>query len=132
MPLRVFATQLLRENLSDKELSDLVEDFKAYKSGEGHPNTFGRDAPYDDRTTYLPVKQEEVQHIHLIESSGWPIHTLQFNRTSDTHLVYCQGFWDPSCYLLIQILSPDAHNKARDNNIMRKIGKIASKFRKKQ
>lgn len=73
-----------------------------------------------------------MQHIHLIEPCNWPANILQFNRTSDTHLVYWQGFWDRDCYLLIQILSPDAHNKARNNNVMRKIGEIASKFRENQ
>lgn len=129
MSVRVFTSRLIRQTLPEQDLNDLVQDFKAYKSDSGRPSTFGRDALYDHPNTYPPVRQEEVRHIHLADPSYWPVRALQFNRTSDEHLVYCQGIRDKNCYLLIQLLSPDAHDQARNNNIMAVIAKEAGKFR---
>lgn len=129
MSVRVLASRLIKETLPEQELKDLAQDFKDYKSDSGRPSTFGRDALYDHPNTYPPVRQEEVRHIHLADPSYWPVRTLQFNRTSDEHLVYCQGIRDKNCYLLIQLLSPDAHDQARNNNIMAVIAKEAGKFR---
>lgn len=129
MSVRVYASKLIRQTLSQQELANLVADFRAYKAGEGLPDTFGRDALYDHPHTYPLVREEEVQHIHLVDPSYWPVYSLRFQRTSDEHLVYCQGLHDENCYLLIQILRPDAHDQARNNNIMRVIATEAGKFR---
>lgn len=129
MSVRVFTSKLIRQALSEQELKDLKDDFKTYKSGDGIPKTFGRDALYDHPHTYPLARQEEIQHIHLADSSYWPVHALQFQRTSDEHLVYCQGIRDENCYLLIQVLRPDAHNQARNNNVMHMIATEAGRFR---
>ncbi len=71
-----------------------------------------------------------MAHIHLQEPEHpWPLQLLQFSRTSDIHLVYCQGFYNTSVYLLMAILSPDAHAQALNNSIMYKLGKMAENFR---
>lgn len=89
----------------------------------------------NDMTTrlhYPSLKAEEVRHIHLSNAENlWPPQKLQFNKTSDSHLIYCQGSTDSNNYLLMGILAPDAHKQARDNNIMFKLGKMAEHFRRR-
>jgi len=42
-----------------------------------------------------------VKHIHLLdEDKTWSVYTSQFDKTSDIHLVYCQGVTESNCYLL--------------------------------
>jgi len=110
--IRVFFHTELKNILSPSEATDLKSDFKNYKETGKVPDTFGRDALYN-HTNSLPIlKSEEVAHIHLADNDKrWPIHTLQFNRTSDEHLIYCQGYFDKNCYLLMAILTPDAHER---------------------
>lgn len=67
------------------------------------PDTFGRDAPYDDERIYPLVKEEQVAHIHLADADApFTKFLRQFKRTSDqAHLVYCRGAMDPYAYLLL-------------------------------
>ena len=116
--------------MSEEELNALVEDFKSYKLTGDLPEHFGRDVPYDHPNTLPIVLTEEVQHIHLgSEDKSLPIKRIQFHRTSDIHLVYCQGALDVNCYLLMTILSPDGHGQAKSRDIMYKLGVMAEKFR---
>ncbi|ANE77529.1 type II toxin-antitoxin system YafO family toxin [Dickeya solani] len=133
MNIRIFKSTLIRQQLSQQELDDLVADFHAYKQNGVLPDTFGRDAPYDDDRTYPLVKAEQVAHIHLADADApFPRFLRQFKRTSDrAHLVYCQGAMDPEACLLIIILKPEAHKMARNNNNMHKIGMMAAAFRMK-
>lgn len=133
MSIRIFKSALIRHQLSQQELDDLVADFLIYKQEGVLPDTFGRDALYDDDATLPLVKEERVAHIHLADAdSHFPHFLRQFKRTSDlAHLVYCQGAMEPDSYLLIIILKPEAHKMARNNNHMHKIGKMAEAFRMK-
>lgn len=133
MSIRIFKPALIRQQLSSRELDDLVADFQVYKQDGVLPDTFGRDALYDDDATSPLVKAERVAHIHLADAdSHFPRFLRQFKRTSDrAHLVYCQGAMEPDCYLLIIILKPEAHKMARNNNHMHKIGAMAEAFRMK-
>ena len=133
MSIRIFRSALIRQQLSQQELDDLAADFLSYKSDGVLPDTFGRDAPYDDDRTYPLVKEEQVAHIHLADAdTPFPKFLRQFKRTSDqAHLVYCQGAMEPDAYLLIIILKPEAHKMARNNNHMHKIGLMAEAFRMK-
>lgn len=80
----------------------------------------------------LRIRQEEVRHIHLQDgSSHWNVRTIQYYRTSDIHLVYCQGAMHDGRFLLITLLKPDAHNQARKNDIMMAIATQAARFREK-
>jgi len=111
-------------------IADLKNDFKKYKETGLLPNNFGRDAEYNHMNTLPIVKQEKIAHVHIEDPNApWTMKSIPFNRTSDTHLVYCQGFFKENCYLLMAILSPDAHEQARDRNIMYNLGKMAEKFR---
>ena len=127
--MKVFTSKLIERTLNKQELKDLVEDFRYYKSEGGTPDSFGRDVPYDHPYTYPPVKEEDISHLQLVDPSKVPVRTLQFYRTSDHHLVYCSGTQNDDYFLLIDILGPEAHGKARRNSIMSTIAAQASRFR---
>jgi len=130
--IRIFIQKDFGEVLGSQIVETLKEDFKNYKESNLLPDTFGRDAPYNHMNSLPIVKTEELAHIHIKENNkSWPINAIQFNRTSDTHLIYCHGSIDSNCYLLMAILSPDAHVQSRDNSIMYSLGKMAEKFREK-
>jgi len=129
---RIFKSSVIRQILTDEELDALVDDFKSYKLTGNAPDHFGRDVPYDHPNTLPIILAEEVQHIHIgSEDKPLPIKKIQFHRTSDIHLVYCQGALDESCYLLMTILSPDGHEQAKSRDIMYQLGIMAEKFRNK-
>lgn len=130
--MRIFKSRMIIQQLAEQELVGLVEDFKTYKAFHHTPDTFGRDELYDHPFTLPIIKAEEVRHIHLADCDNlWPPRKLQFNKTSDSHLVYCQGSIDATNYLLIGILAPEAHKQARNNSIMFKFGKMAEAFRQR-
>ena len=133
--IRIFKTDEIRSFLSVEELKCLEHDFRAYKEGILVPEGFGRDVRYDHPNTPSAVLFEEVKHIHLLDpDKGWVrgMRTLQMHRTSDTHLVYCNGAIYSDHYLLITILKSDAHSLANDRNVMFGIGRYAEDFRQKQ
>ncbi len=132
MTIRVFH----HKHLSDVslelalDLPALKKDFAQYKESGIPPSNFGRDAEYDGKLTLSSVRQGRVSHVHLEDPENpWRERTGQFNRTSDIHLVYCRGFFDENAYLLMAVLSPDAHFQARNNTIMFKLWKMAEQFR---
>lgn len=128
--IRVFFHAHLKTILSPDEMTALQYDFKNYKETGKVPDTFGRDALYNHPNSLPIIKSEEVAHIHLADNeNSWPVQTLQFNRTSDEHLIYCQGYFNKSCYLLMAILTPDAHEQALNRSIMYSLGQMAEKFR---
>ena len=106
-----------------------MEDFRACKASGTTPDTFSRDAPYNHPNTAPLVRAEELAHIHLADGETWPLHQIQFDRTSDCHLVYCQGFFNEDFFLLIAILSPNTHEQSTDNSVMHKLGIAAEAFR---
>jgi mRNA interferase YafO len=129
---RVFHHRSLDEHCQalGVDLSALKKDFRQYKESGIPPGNFGRDAQYNHPNALPIVRQEKVAHIHLEEpDTPWRVKTVQFNRTSDTHLIYCRGFSDENCYLLMALLSPNAHDQAWNNTIMYNLGKMAEQFR---
>ncbi len=48
----------------------MAANFLSYKKDGALPDTFGRDAPYDDDRTYPLVKEEQVAHIHLADANA--------------------------------------------------------------
>ncbi|MGK0441985.1 MAG: mRNA interferase YafO [Pseudohongiellaceae bacterium] len=122
----------LRESLEADELVQLKSDFEQYKTIGTLPDYFGRDVPFDHPHTLPLVLQENVQHLHITDDGQpFPIHKVQMKRTSDTHLIYCQGVFNRDCYCLLAILSPDAHDQEHNNEIMYKLAKGAEKYRMK-
>ena len=134
MSARVFCSVSLKDLLDHNgfDSQQLKDDFAQYKDSGIPPFTFGRDAEYNHPNGPSIVRIEKISHIHIEDPlNPWPRHARQYTKTSDTHLVYCQGFYDADCYLLMAILSPNAHEQALNNNIMHKLGKMAEKFRSK-
>jgi len=118
------------QQLSSDKLAVLVSDFKGYKESGIVPEHFGRDVLYDHLSTLPLIRMEEIKHIHLgSEDSPLSIKKIQFYRTSDIHLVYCQGNNNPNVYLLMAILSPNAHEQSLNRDVMFKLGVMAEKFR---
>lgn len=111
-------------------LKDLTIDFKHFKENSLLPDYFGRDADYRWPQVCL---DEEVWHLHLSESVKPPFWKRWarslYQKTSDKHLVYCRGYYNRSRYYLIAILEPDAHDQARNLDIMLAIGEMAAEFR---
>ena len=127
--IRVFTSKVLDEALTPDERAALIADFKQYKTGK-LPALFGKDVPYDHPFNLGIVKQEQVRHIHLTANgTGFPVLLTQMKRTSDTHLVYCQGFSNENCYLLMAILRPNAHDLVKSNQLMYQLGLMAQAFR---
>lgn len=130
--IRVFKSQVIAQQLNVHELNQLATDFKRYKSTGIPAIYFGRDVPYDHPHTLHGVRNERIMHLHLAEGARyWPDRQVQFGRTSDHHLVYCQGFYNADYFLLMAILRPDAHVQARNNSIMSKLATMAAKFHAK-
>jgi len=130
--MRIFKTELIRTQLDAAELDQLAEDFRRYKGTEVPADTFGRDAPYDHPHTLSSVRQAELRHLHLNGGTNpWPPLQAQYYRTSDDHLVYCEGFYSNRHFLLIALLSPDAHDQACDNSVMLRLAQMAERFRGK-
>lgn len=128
--IRIFQGLVFRRQVPAGDRKRLVADFIRYKQEGVVPETFGRDAPYDHPNTLPTVLAEDLRHLHLASvDKPFSLRTIQFSRTSDTHLVYCQGAMDPDCYALIAILSPDAHAQALQRDIMLNLAKSAAMFR---
>jgi mRNA interferase YafO len=128
--IRVFKSTVMIKSLTDEELTQLVDDFKQYKMTDIPPEYFGRDVPYDHPNSLPSVLAEELQHLHLgSEDEPLPLRNIQFHRTSDVHLVYCQGAMNSDCYLLMAILKPNAHDLANNREVMFKLATMAEKFR---
>jgi len=128
--IRVFKSSIIRKTLTEDEQLGLVNDFKGYKLTGIAPDNFGRDVLYDHPNNLPIVLAERIKHIHLGGiDNPLPSNVIQFYKTSDIHLVYCQGVISDNCYLLMAILSPNAHEQARTRDIMYKLGIMAEKFR---
>lgn len=112
----------------------LINDFKRYKSTGELPIYFGRDAPY-----IRPYSAEKacLMHIHLkIPPDSFPRDRVQYFRThkqgdpeKDICLVYVQGLIEDHRYSLLAIIHPNAHEKARNYQLMDRLAQVAQKFR---
>ena len=126
--MRVFKGRQIRAHMAADDLDDLVSDFKRYKlENNDVPETFGRDVRYH-RPPLLVI--EEVSHLHLGDFDTDP-HIRQYDKTSDTHIVYCPAGVAVDTFALLAILTPNAHEQARDPVIMHNIGKSAERFRQR-
>lgn len=130
MTVKVFLCAEFRKSLDDVRITQLVELFKQYKTSGIPPASWGRDEPYD---LVASIKATGLAHIHLKDSTSkhWHLNTMQFNKKSNTALVYCQGYYDKNKYLLIAFFE-NAHEIARENLLyMMKLGDTAEDFRNK-
>jgi mRNA interferase YafO len=141
MDIKIFTSDRLTDDLSASEIKNLVDEFRQYKK-TSISTIFGRDVPYDRPHS---AKSAELQHLHVHpnfllgkpinkftnELKTWRLLSAPISRTSDTHLIYCQGERNKNEYLLIAFIKINAHSFA---NITSAIGVLADKaenFRKK-
>lgn len=112
----------------------ILEDFKSYKETGKLPDYFGRDTAYDRPDD---IQDSGLWHIHLslgddkfkAQARGLQDQkTIQWNRTSDTALVYARGLIDENSYSLIAVFTPPAHNKAQNYDRMRILAGYARSF----
>ena len=89
MGIRVFTSQLMREGIAESELQLIVSKFKSYKESGDTKDYFGRDVSFNRPDA---VKSAGLMHVHINDGRSWGVRLLQFDRRSDTHIVYCQGF----------------------------------------
>ena len=130
--IEIFKTDLIRTQMTPEELGQLSKDFEQYKESCIPADYFGRDALYNHINSSPLVLSSELQHIHILTpSKALTDKRRQFNKTSDDHLVYCNGYYSNQAYLLISLLSPDAHTQSRNNHVMYSLAKVADKFREK-
>ena len=86
----VFIQNAFKDSLTTTEFNNLKADFKSYKEEGLLPDTFGRDVLYDHPSNFSLVKETSLSHIHIKDgNTNWHVGTLQFSRTSDSHLIYC-------------------------------------------
>lgn len=112
----------------------LLEDFLAYKHAGILPSYFGRDAPYVEP---VAAYNAHLMHIHLkFPPDRFPENLPQLDRTcrrnqphKDAALVYVQAELDENSYCVLGVLHPDGHAKARSDQIMRRLARLAQKFR---
>ncbi len=129
--MRVFLSANLQA-VKKPRLKDIVEEFKVYKETGSPGLTFGRDAEMLRPSSAVFA---EVSHVHLLDGTPNYLQGLQirpqYNRTSDSFLIYCPGFVTVDCYLLIDVLWDDAHAKIENLDLMEEYAKIAERFRKR-
>ena len=110
-----------------QDLRSFVDTFKHYKADTiTLPGSFGKDVPYSETGA---AKDSELWHMHLAEGVPFPTTQRQDSRTSDRHLVYCQGIFNENSYFLLAILDPDAHSRARTGE-MASLADLAEDLRK--
>ena len=130
MGVRVFVSRRLKDRLP--EVADrqyIVEKFKLYKeSKEFDPRhrEFGRDEGFERPHSAVVAK---LMHVH-VNFEGFPLRLAQFDRTSDTFLVYCHGRVNPDNYLLIEFLE-NAHSRCRKITFISDLAETAEAFRTK-
>ena len=131
MAVRVFTSKLLRGKFGNVAANALREEFLAYKMTGVVPQKYGRDAPYRDPESANAVK---LRHMHLedvthVAHRKWVLNTVQFDRVSDTCLVYCRGEKSNDNYLLITVLT-NAHVRARKVTFMMELAELAEGFQR--
>lgn len=91
--VKVFVSSEFKESLDKENLDLVVSRFKEYKiTGVPH-ETFGRDTTYDFPDK---VKKAGMYHIHVKDNTSkkWPLKRISFDKTSNTALIYCEGFFN--------------------------------------
>lgn len=119
--ITVFTSLLFREQTTNDERKALVANFKTYKNGN-LPSNIGRDVAYHRP---LQVENAGLKHIHI---GQWSMEVLQWTRTSDISLAYCESTAKNNTYALIALLRPNAHDQQRDYDLMIKLAAEALHF----
>lgn len=128
--VRIFTYEPFREAISPDLLNSIKSKFKAYKTTGIPDETFGRDTTFDFPSQ---VALSGLKHIHIKDKTSrrWALHKFAFDKTSDTALIYCSGFFDENCYLLIGLIE-NAHAVYKENLLyLLELSDVANRFRNK-
>lgn len=123
MPIEIYTSEIIDKSLSAQDLAFLIRIFKGSREGES-PIYLGKDVPY-----HRPNRcaSSGLRHVHVLDNVD-PREWARA-RTSDSHLVYTNGYFNANVYYLIAFLSPDAHDQARDMMRLSYFCDIADDFR---
>lgn len=130
MDVKVFLSSHFKESCSEEKISLLVDRFREYKKTGVPHSSFGRDTTYDFPHT---VKQAAMSHIHVKDpsSKNWSLKRITYDRTSNTALIYCEGFLNRNYYLLLGFIE-NAHETYKLNpHYLLDLAEIAEQFRSK-
>lgn len=128
--IKVFTSQVFLKALDKEEVKVIIKRFKEYKSGIKVHDSFGRDVDFNRPPS---ARMAELKHLHINESQLWgkrqvpSFKLLQFNRVSDTHLVYCSGFTNKNYFLLMSFIASGA--LYNDTLYMIELSEMAERFR---
>jgi mRNA interferase YafO len=130
MDVKVFVSSELRNSIEKDKLALLVARFKEYKRTGVPHETFGRDTTYDFPAK---IKQAGMSHIHIKDktSKGWHLKKISFHKTSDTALIYCEGFFNKKCFLILGFIE-NAHTIYQTKPLyLLELSDIADRFRER-
>ncbi|MEN9867918.1 MAG: hypothetical protein RL748_3508 [Pseudomonadota bacterium] len=139
MAIKIFTHKALRIAEQERgkigELNQLVSEFAEYKRTGDPGQIFGRDELYHRPAAALAA---ELKHVHLRDETSHPgwLRVVQFRRTSDSCLVYCQGEHSKENFLIMAVLRFDpvskigAHQRANKTTFMLELAEIAEGFRR--
>lgn len=118
--------------------SILQSEFTRYMASDrtSLPSIFGKDDAYMQPPQAVRAC---LMHIHIkIPPARFPANLPRQQRKcprgipgEDAALIYVPGELEEHRYLLLALLWPDAHGKARDRTIMRYLSRIATDWRDK-
>ncbi|WP_221797512.1 type II toxin-antitoxin system YafO family toxin [Oceanobacter mangrovi] len=128
MSLKVFAIESFKQSMTKECFDSIIHDFKSYKSTGVRPDQFGRDTSYDFSQS---VADAGLRHKHVKDKSSinWHLKRLDYDRASNTALIYCEGFFNPNEYLLLGFLR-NAHETYNENRFyLLDLAAVAEEFR---
>lgn len=126
--VKVFVSSEFKESFDKNKLDILVSQFREYKKTGVPHESFGRDATYDFPSE---VKQAGMWHLHIKDSSskGWNLKKISYNKTSNTALIYCEGFFKKDHFLLLGFLE-NAHQMYKLKPLyLSELADVAESFR---
>jgi len=126
--VKVYVSSEFKESIEKEKLDLLVSRFKEYKKTGIPHETFGRDTTYDFPDK---VKQTGMYHIHIKDktSKKWNLKRISFDKTSNTALVYCEGYLNSNCFLLLGLLENAHATYSRNPLYLLELSDIADRFR---
>jgi len=128
MDVKVFVSPSFKQSFPSDKLKPLIEQFRSYKQTGKSPSHFGRDASFDFPSS---VKQAAMSHIHIKDNSSrrWDLKRITYDRTSNTALIYCEGFFNKHCFLLLGFLEGAHETYQNKPQYLLDLAEISEQFR---
>lgn len=104
----------------------MVSTFRQWLDNDKSHISFGRFGPLDRPSTASDVTLSRVHVLNQTDIAKYNARgTSIFNRTSDRYLVYAVNPEDPTHYLLIALIDPNAHETMKNTNFVLTLIEIA-------